>query len=177
VVDDGEVDNAAVAVVAVGEVGDEAVRTVRAIQRNGCPRIVLVAANLDEAGVLAGVEAGACAFLRRREASPERIASAITAAAAGQGDVPPDLLGRLLSQVSQLHGQVLAPQGIGLSGLADREVEVLRLVAEGHDTLEIAQMLSYSERTVKGVIHDVTTRLCLRNRSHAVAYAVRHGLI
>jgi len=54
---------------------------------------------------------------------------------------------------------------------------VLRLVAEGWDTAQIATKLSYSERTVKNVLHDVTTRLQLRNRSHAVAYAMREGLI
>ena len=45
------------------------------------------------------------------------------------------------------------------------------------NTGEIAKHLSYSERTIKNVIHDVTTRLQLRNRSQAVAYAMREGLI
>ena len=73
--------------------------------------------------------------------------------------------------------QVLAPRGLSFAGLNDRERDVLRLVAEGHDTAEIATLLSYSERTVKNVLHDLNTRLQLRNRSHAVAYAVREGLI
>ena len=63
------------------------------------------------------------------------------------------------------------------TGLATREIEVLRLVADGFGTSEIAHQLSYSERTVKNVLHDITTRLQLRNRSHAVAYALRQGLI
>ena len=54
---------------------------------------------------------------------------------------------------------------------------MLRLVAEGLDTGEIAKELAYSERTIKNVIHDVTSRLNLRNRSQAVAYALREGLI
>lgn len=54
---------------------------------------------------------------------------------------------------------------------------MLKLVADGFDTSEIAHKLSYSERTIKGIIHDVTTRLQLRNRTHAVAFAVREGLI
>jgi DNA-binding NarL/FixJ family response regulator len=54
---------------------------------------------------------------------------------------------------------------------------VLRLVAEGFDTADIARKLAFSERTIKTVIHDVTTRLCLRNRTHAVAWAMREGLI
>jgi DNA-binding NarL/FixJ family response regulator len=56
-------------------------------------------------------------------------------------------------------------------------VEVLRLIADGFDTREIASKLSYSERTVKNVLHGITTRLRLRNRAHAVAYALRNGLI
>ena len=67
--------------------------------------------------------------------------------------------------------------GLTFNGLATREIEVLRLVADGCDTHEIADKLAYSERTVKNVLHDVTTRLQLRNRSHAVAYALRQGLI
>jgi DNA-binding NarL/FixJ family response regulator len=63
------------------------------------------------------------------------------------------------------------------SGLTDRETHVLRMVADGHDTAEIAQELCYSERTVKNILHDVTSRLQLKNRSHAVAFAVREGLI
>ena len=91
--------------------------------------------------------------------------------------VPGDLLARLLHQVGRLQRQVLAPRGIDLSGLTDREIAVLRLVAEGLDTSEIARRLCYSERTIKNVIHDVTSRLQLRNRSQAVAYAMREGLI
>jgi DNA-binding CsgD family transcriptional regulator len=58
-----------------------------------------------------------------------------------------------------------------------REVEVLRLIADGMDTLEIAQRLSYSERTVRNIIHALLTRMKLRNRTHAVAYALRNGAI
>lgn len=177
VVGEGEVDAATVAVVMVDEVDEETARVVRAIQRNGCPQVVLVVTRLDDGSLLAAVETGACGVLRRGEARPDRLASAVTAAAAGDGSVPPDLLGRLLGQVGRLQRQVLAPRGLTLSGLSEREVEVLRLVADGFDTAEIAAKLSYSERTVKNVIHDITTRLQLRNRSHAVAYAMRQGLI
>ena len=72
---------------------------------------------------------------------------------------------------------MLEPRGLTFTGLASREIEVLRLIAEGYDTTEVAKALSYSERTVKNVLHDVTSRLQLRNRSHAVAYALREGLI
>ena len=177
VVDD-DIDRAQVAVVVVDEVDEETTRVVRAIQRNnGIPRVVLVVTRLDDAGMLAGVEAGVCALLRRSEAVPDRLLSAVRSAATGDGSVPADLLGRLLEHVGQLQRQVLSPRGITLSGLTEREIEVLRLVADGYDTSQIASSLAYSERTIKNVIHDVTARLNLRNRSHAVAYAVRQGLI
>lgn len=175
---DHDVDLATVAVVVVDEVDEETTRVVRAIQRtDGIPRVVLVVTRLDDAGMLAGVEAGACGLLRRSEALPERLVEAIQSAATGDGSVPADLLGRLLEHVGRLQRQVLTPRGLTISGLTEREIEVLRLVADGLDTAEIAGSLAYSERTIKNIIHDVTARLNLRNRSHAVAYAVRQGLI
>lgn len=177
IVNDRDVDSAAVAIVIADDVDAETSRIVTAIQRNGCPRVVLVATRLDDAAVLAAVEAGACALLRRGEASPERLAAAVQSAAAGDGTIPPDLLGRLLAQVGRLQRDVLAPRGLTMAALGARELDVLRLVADGLDTNEIAEKLCYSERTVKNVIHDVTMRLNLRNRSHAVAYAMRQGLL
>jgi DNA-binding NarL/FixJ family response regulator len=177
VVDDTDIDRAEAAVVVADEVDPVTVRTVRAIQRNGCPRVVLIVTRLDDAGLLAAVEAGACGMLRRSDAVPERVAETVLTAAKGDGSVPPDLLGRLLDQMGRLQRQVLAPRGLSLSGFTDREVDILRLLADGFDTSNIAGKLAYSERTVKQVIHDLTTRLQLRNRSHAVAYAVRQGLI
>jgi DNA-binding NarL/FixJ family response regulator len=168
---------AEVAVVVVSEVDDGAVRTIRRLRRGGCDRVVLVAGRLDEHAMLASTEAGACALLRRSDAYPERLVTAIRGAASGDGSVPADLLGRLLEQVGRMQRQVLGPQGLTFSGLTEREVDVLRLLANGCDTAEIATTLSFSERTVKKDIQNLTTRLHLRNRSHAVAYAMREGLI
>ncbi|WP_234341480.1 response regulator transcription factor [Streptomyces sp. NRRL S-1813] len=60
-------------------------------------------------------------------------------------------------------------------GMAPREADVLRLIAEGLDTRQISEKLAYSERTVKNALHALMTRLHLRNRAHAVAYALREG--
>jgi DNA-binding NarL/FixJ family response regulator len=153
------------------------VRLLRSVQRQGPTRAVLVASALDDSGLIAAVEAGVIGLVRRTEATPERMVQVITRAASGEGSVPSDLLGRLLSQVGSLQRQVLVPRGLTFTGLAAREVEVLRLVADGLDTAEISMKLGYSERTVKTVLHDVSSRLQLRNRCHAVAYALREGLI
>ncbi len=91
--------------------------------------------------------------------------------------LPPELLGELLRQVERLQRQVLAPRGLNASGLMPREINVLRLMAEGLDTTEIADRLCYSERTVRNIIYTMSSRLNLRNRPHAVAYAMRAGMI
>jgi DNA-binding NarL/FixJ family response regulator len=166
-----------IALVVVEEIDEDALRVVRAVERNGHPRVVLVVGRVEDGDVLSAVEAGASVLVRRSEATPEALVAAVRSAAAGEGRVPPDLLGRFMSQVGRLQRQVLEPRGITLAGLAQREIEVLKLIAEGLTTGEIATRLSYSERTIKNVIHDVVTRLQLRNRSHAVAVALREGLI
>ncbi|MCU1693401.1 MAG: transcriptional regulator, LuxR family [Frankiales bacterium] len=172
-----EAERAEVAVVVVDAVDEEAVRLLRVVQRKGIARTVLVASRLDDGDLVPAVEVGVLGLVRRSDATPERLVKVICSAAAGEGSVPPDLLGRLLDQVGTLQRQVLSPRGLTFTGLTTREIEVLRLIAEGNDTAEIATTLAYSERTVKNVLHDVTSRLYLRNRSHAVAYALRQGLI
>lgn len=177
VVDQNEVGQAEVSVVVTEEVDEPAIRTVRSILRGRCQRVVMIVTHLDDARLLTAVEAGVSGILRRFEADADTIVNAVLNAARGEGSVPPDLLGRLLDQMNRLQSQVLAPRGLSLSGFNERELDVLRLLAEGWVTSEIATKLSYSERTVKNVIHEMTTRFQLRNRCHAVAYAVRQGLI
>lgn len=173
----GELDQAEVAVV-VGETIDEnIVRVLRAIQRGSAPKTILIGAVLDEEGVVAAAEAGVSAMLRRAEVTSDRLVAVIAKVQSGEAEMPADLLASLLGQVGKLQRQILAPRGLRFSGLTEREIQVLRLVADGQDTGEIARRLAFSERTIKSILHDVTTRLQLRNRSHAVAYAVREGLI
>jgi DNA-binding NarL/FixJ family response regulator len=64
-----------------------------------------------------------------------------------------------------------------ITTLAERERCVLQLFADGLSTREVARQMCYSERTIKNVLQDLTIRLNVRNRTHAVAYAVRHGWI
>ncbi|MFB6721354.1 LuxR C-terminal-related transcriptional regulator [Kribbella sp. NPDC056345] len=166
-----------VALIAVDALDAGAVQVLRSATQRGCRRTVLIGSTIDDDALMTAVELGVSGVLRRTEATADRIVHLLQTAAAGDGSLPADLLGRLLGQVSRMQRHVLAPRGLSHTGLSDRETQVLRLVADGKDTQEIARELSYSERTVKNVLHDVTSRLQLKNRSHAVAYALREGLI
>ncbi|MEU9749239.1 MULTISPECIES: helix-turn-helix transcriptional regulator [Streptomyces] len=166
-----------VVVLVVDAVDEDALRTLRRIQRTTDCRTVLVTTDIDEQKLVSAAECGVAGVVRRSESTPEHLVHVIGTVARGEGHLPSDLLGRLLEEVGRLQGQVLGPRGLHFTGLAAREVDVLRLVAEGYDTADIATKLAYSERTIKNVLHSVMTRLQLRNRSHAVAYAMRQGLI
>lgn len=156
---------------------EAALARLRRIVRSESARAVLVVGTIRETELLDVIECGVGAIVWRREATAHRLVQAVVAAQRGDGDLPADLLGRLISQVGTLHRGAAGRPGAPSLGLAPREVDVLRLVAEGLDTGEIASKLSYSERTVKNVMHGLTTRLHLRNRAHAVAYALREGYI
>lgn len=166
-----------VAIVVVDSLDETTLRVMRSLHACGCTRSVVVARTLSDADLLSAVEAGVCAIVWRWEATPERLAHAVVKAATGEAMLPSDVLSRLLRQVARLQRHVLAPMGLSLRGLSAREADVLRLAADGFDTDDIASKLCYSKRTVTNILHDVTSRFHLANRTHAVAYAIREGLI
>jgi DNA-binding NarL/FixJ family response regulator len=134
-------------------------------------RLVCIAASESAEALLAGLEVGLAGFLVRSEISPESLACCLDAVVGGASAVPPRLLSTLLCELAR------GRRPGTTSDLATREVEVLRLLASGADTRTIAGSLSYSERTVKNVIHDLLVKLDCRTRAHAVALATRRGVI
>ena len=138
---------------------------------------VLMTAELGDAPLLTVVECRVVAILPKGTVTGAQLVDSVVAAAHGNGVMPRDVLGDLLRRVQTLQREVLLPNGLNPSGLQPREVDVLRLIADGWGTDEIAQELRFSERTVKNVIYNLTARLHLRNRAHAVAYALRAGVI
>lgn len=123
------------------------------------------------------LEAGVRGVLFRRDFTWERFSEALREVRAGHGDLPTALQGRLIDQMRHIQREVLAPRGLTPGGLTTREADVLQLVAEGHELHDIGVKLGYSERTVKNVLYAIIKRHQLRNRAHAVGYAIRHGLI
>ena len=177
VTDTGRGQKPSVALAVADSIDDGATRWLRALhQCDGLP-IVLVVGQLDAGMLMTVIESGVRAVALRREATPQRLAQLLRGTAASRCELPPDLLSQLLDQVGHLNRSLLAPRGLGLNGLTHRESDILRLVADGLSTREVASQLAYSERTIKAVIQELTTRLALRNRSHAVAHAVRNGWI
>ena len=156
---------------------DQALCWLKALRADGGLPIVLVIGQVDPRALVTVVQSGVCAVLRRTEATPERLVRAVRSAATGQGDLPPELVRHLIDHMNQLTQNLLNPRGLSFAGLTARERNVLQLVADGLSTREVATHLAYSERTIKNVIQDLTIRLNVRNRTQAVAYAVRNGWI
>ncbi|GAA1909094.1 helix-turn-helix transcriptional regulator [Streptantibioticus ferralitis] len=140
-------------------------------------RFMLVVGERWQVDVSTAADRGVRAVVWRHSFDPAAFVRALLTIADGGGSLPHTLQGTLREQVGSTHRKVTAPHGLTAAAVSPREVEVLRLIAEGKELSEIATMLCYSERTVKYVLYGLTRRLQLRNRAHAVSYAIRTGLI
>lgn len=138
------------------------------------PRFVLVGDGIREPQLLRAVTCGVVSAMPWEGTDYQRIVHAIGRVLEGRVDLPGTMLSSMINRIgaSREHG----PRRGG-SALCEREMDVIRLLADGLGTAEIARHLNYSERTVKSIVHGVITRLNLRNRSHAVAFAIRSGLL
>jgi DNA-binding NarL/FixJ family response regulator len=142
--------------------------------RVGCP-ITAMTETGDISHVLEAVEAGAVGVLCTTGLGIESLGVQVRAALHGAGVIPPQLLTALVDR--SRNGSGAGHDGSHNGALTTREQLVLRLIADGKLTREIAHELAYSERTVKTVLHDALVKLGARSRSQAVANAVRGGLI
>jgi DNA-binding NarL/FixJ family response regulator len=140
-------------------------------RRLGRP-VLVTAATWDREAVLEAVGANAIGIVCKDGLTAESLGVQVRAAMHGAGVVPPQLLTSLANQSAE------KVKGFGVrSALTSRECAVLRLIADGRLTREVATELSYSERTVKTALRDAAVKLGARSRSQAVAFAVRGGLI
>lgn len=147
-------------------------------RRTSSGRWLLVAERFSLSGVIRAVQAGAYAMLRAREITSRQLAAAVQAAHRGDGRMPHEVLLRLLGRAASRSADVPTPRtGAVSQPLTARQRAVLVLMAEGLQNADIAQALCCSEHTIKNVIYDLTARLQVRNRAHAVACAVRGGII
>jgi DNA-binding NarL/FixJ family response regulator len=169
-------DSSGVAIVVTDELGEEVDTAIRAVRRSCTKRILVVTNRLTRSGVDSAVASGARSFIRRSEARPERLAEAVCHLATDdEGPRTVDeCLGNLVGEVEEDSPHAIRPRPAGLN---DRDMEVLRLMADGHSTAGIARDLAYSESTIKNIIHAIVRELGARNRAHAVAMALRSQMI
>ena len=133
-------------------------------------RFVAVLPVLREQLVYEALDSGVAAVLLREELQGPALLATVRAVAAGNTTLPSELVPRMLARAAH-------EASAGSRLLHDRELAVLRLLSDGHDTIQIGDTLGYSERTVKNIVHDLMMKMNCRNRVHAVALATREGLI
>lgn len=173
----GSGDEVDVRVVVAARLNAQMIRRLWTTGRDAGPPIVMILSEIGDVDLLAAVEAGLRGVIWRHELTADRLARVLVRVNDGSSFLPVDFQTRLLQAVVEVQRNVLSPRELNACGLSEREIGVLRLIAEGLGTGQVAQQLKYSERTVRAVLHGITTRLGLRNRSHAVAYAMRAGVL
>lgn len=138
------------------------------VMRPSPPRIVMLTAHNLQAEVLAAMSSGANAYCLK-SADPELLLAAIRAAAVGSAYLDPQIAHHVL-------GAIRTPEAAS-SPLTPRELEVLRLIAEGQGNKEVARSLSISISTVKYHVQDILEKLSASDRTQAAVKALRQGLL
>lgn len=139
-------------------------------QLNPQLRILILTSFDDDERVFAAVKAGALGYLLK-DSSPEELLQAIQNVYQGQPSLAPDIAYKLIRELNQPSSLPQTEQP-----LTEREVETLRLIAQGLSNEEIAQKLIISERTVGKHVSNILEKLHLANRTQAALYALRQGL-
>jgi DNA-binding NarL/FixJ family response regulator len=119
--------------------------------------------------LVAAIEAGCSGYVTKHNAVDE-VVSAVRAAAAGEALISPSMLARLLPKLRRGY------QGLG-SDITPRELEVLRMLAEGLSNRAIADKMSISLHTVRNYVQSLLTKLQAHSKLEAVAAAVKEGII
>jgi DNA-binding NarL/FixJ family response regulator len=137
-------------------------------------RIIMLTVSDEEADLYDAVKNGASGYLLK-DSSIDEVAQAVRVVADGQSLISPSMAIKLLDEFKQMsrsdRQQVATPR------LTDRELEVLKLVAQGLNNREIAKRLFISENTVKNHVRNILEKLQLHSRMEAVMYAVREKLL
>jgi DNA-binding NarL/FixJ family response regulator len=133
--------------------------------------VVAITSLIDQSRVEEALQAGASGYLVK-DAAPEELALAIRAARRGEIHIDAALARRLMSSLGRAEPSAPDP----FAELSERELEILRLIADGHANKEIARRLVISERTVRTHVSHVLQKLGVTSRTQAALLAVRAGL-
>jgi two-component system, NarL family, response regulator LiaR len=151
--------------------GIEATRQISAM--NNGARVIALTSFVEDEKVILAIQAGAASFLLK-DVAPGDLMEAIRAVYHGEARLHPTVMRKLMKQVAT---QPAAPQRTATADLTEREMEVLRLVAEGMSNHEIAERLVISEKTVKTHISSLLSKLGLEDRTRLAIYAIKKGLV
>jgi DNA-binding NarL/FixJ family response regulator len=138
-------------------------------------RVVVLTISADDDDVMNAVMAGACGYLLK-DSSIQDLIAGIQAAAAGESLISPQIASKVLQRLRAQSSSEDAAATIRAE-LSDREIEVLKLIANGKDNAQIARELFISPKTVKNHISNILMKLQIDNRIQAAVYAVRSGIV
>jgi len=138
-------------------------------------RVVMLTISEEDSDVMDAILAGACGYLLK-DSSIQDLMAGIRAAAHGESLISPNIAAKVLQRVRATSTQPEILNQIR-SELSDREVEVLKLIANGKDNAVIAGELHISPKTVKNHISNILMKLQIDNRIQAAVYAVRSGIV
>ncbi len=139
-------------------------------------KILMLTISDDEADLYDAIKAGASGYLLK-EIPIEEVADAIRSVWAGQSRISPSMASKLLNEFAAMSKATDERPQMPSLRLTDREMEVLKLVAQGLNNRDIAKQLFISENTVKNHIRNILEKLHLHSRMEAVVYAVREKMI
>ena len=148
--------------------GIEAVRRIIAAQPGS--RILVLTSFATDDQIFPALRAGALGYLLK-DTGPEDLVQAIRQVHRGESSLHPTIARKVLQELSRPPQRPPTPDP-----LTEREVEVLRLVAQGRSNQEIARMLVVSEATVRTHVSSILSKLHLASRTQAALYALREGL-
>jgi DNA-binding NarL/FixJ family response regulator len=153
--------------------GIEATRHITAIAP--LTRVVMLTISEDDSDVMDAILAGACGYLLK-DSSIQDLMTGIRAASRGESLISPNIASKVLQRVRATSTQPEILNTIRAE-LSDREIEVLKLIANGKDNAVIAGELHISPKTVKNHISNILMKLQIDNRIQAAVYAVRSGIV
>ncbi|HMC37023.1 MAG TPA: response regulator transcription factor [Actinomycetota bacterium] len=139
-------------------------------------KILMLTISDDEADLYEAIKAGASGYLLK-EISIDEVADAVRSVWAGQSRISPSMAAKLLTEFAAMSKRAEERQQLPAPRLTDREMEVLKLVAQGLNNRDIAKELFISENTVKNHIRNILEKLHLHSRMEAVVYAVKEKLL
>jgi DNA-binding NarL/FixJ family response regulator len=138
-------------------------------------RVVMLTISDQDNDVIDAILAGACGYLLKDSSIHDLIAG-ILAASNGESLISPTIASKVLQRVRASNKQPEIESTIRAE-LSDREIEVLKLIANGKDNAMIAAELHISPKTVKNHISNILMKLQIDNRIQAAVYAVRSGIV